>query len=185
MKYLRRFNEELTMDLIPIEYEKNVNGNDVKYSFSCEGFSWSIIFDYSEKTKIWSRNYDVDKRHYVAAGIGDYEFIQVSKNPLKIISAVTYITKKFIEEYSPECLNIFHINMKGEKSKIGKLNKRAKLNYSFLSKHINGYEFTYYSSKFLSDNLSSATVAVICKEGTLEKNTEFFETSKHHIKARI
>lgn len=190
MKYIKRFNEELSIDLVPVIYEKIIKDNDVKYLFNCEGLSWSVIFDYSEKSKHWSRNYDADKKHYVESGIDDYEFIQVSKNPLKIASAVTYITNEFIKEYSPNCLKIFHINMKDENCKIGNMNKRSKINYLYLSKHIVGYEFTYYSLTPFSrldeeSTKSSATIALICKEGETNEHNQHFISDKNYKKVNI
>ena len=185
MKYIKAFNEELSLDLMPIEFTKSVTGDEVRYRFHCEDFDWYVLFTWSSKSEKWSRDYDVERKHYVAANVSSYgDFMEVKKNPLKIASAVTYITQKFIEEYSPECIYIIHINMKRETCSITSMNKRAKLNYAFLSKYIKGYTFSYYALTFRDSLESGGTTAVICKNGKEEKYLDWYDMSTHHKKIK-
>lgn len=190
MKYIKSFNEELTFDLPQVEFTKKVDGNEVKYSFNCEDYDWYVLFTWSENGQKWTRDYDVEKKHYVVANIdSQMNFMQVAKNPLKIVSAVTYITQKFIEEYSPECITILHINMKSEKCTITQMNKRSRLNFTFLAKYIKGYTFHYYAfafsdSKDVVSNRSSGTLAVICRQGNEAKYLEFFDKSNNHVRIK-
>lgn len=189
MKYIKYFKEELTLELEPIEFTKKANDSDIRYYFNCLGYDWHVIFSFSEKSNRWTRDYDVDKKHYhshTSEYINDYmAFMQVSKSPIKIISAVTWITLEFIREYNPECISIFHINMKNEKCLLGQKNKRAKLNYLFLSKYLSGYSFNYYSVKsgpFSKSSDSFGTILVMCKYGKEDKYLEFYENSQVSVK---
>lgn len=183
MKYLKPFNEELSLDLQPVEYKKTQDGDEIKYHFHLENYDWYVLFTWSERGQKWSRDYDVAKKHYVAANLPQQSnFMQVSKNPLKIASAVTYITQKFIEEYSPKCITIFHINMNGEDCPIDKMNKRSRLNYTFLSKYISGYSLNYYALTWCDSKQSGGTIAVICKDGFEEEFLDWFDMSSHHKK---
>lgn len=182
MKYIKKFNEELSIDLTPIDFTKEKNGDVVKYKFTLDDFDWEVIFTWNERGKKWSRDYDVAKKHYVAANVSSDNFMQVGKSPLKIASAVTYITQKFIEEYSPKCISILHINMANEYCLITKMNKRSRLNFTFLSKYIKGYSFNYYAIKYRDSKESGGTVAVICKEGFEDEYLEWFDLSQHHSK---
>lgn len=184
MKYLKHFNEELSIDLQPIEYTKTQEFNKVKYNFSLEGYNWYVTFSSSDNNK-WTRDYDVVEQHYDDAKLSRSNFMQVGKNPLKIISAVTYITKQFIEDYSPKCITILHINMNDEYCTINKMNKRSVLNYRFLSKYIKGYSFNYYGLTYHNSERSSATTCVICKDGFKEEFLNWFDKSLHHKKIKI
>ena len=58
-----------------------------------------------------------------------------------------------------------HINTEHENPSIDSLNKRAKINYKFLSR-IDGYDIEYFSSKGFSDLRSSLFVwGVLYKDG--------------------
>lgn len=184
IKYLRLF-EELNFGLTPINFTKKVDSDRVEYFFNFEGFDWHVIFNHIGKSNKWTRDYDVDSKNYKSSFDYSSGFIQVGKNALKIISIISYITKKFIEEYSPECITIWHMNMKGEKCLISNMNKRSKINFNFLSKNITGYTFNYYSGIGYNKESSNSTFAVICKKGFEEKYLDFFNNSNNHKKIYI
>lgn len=177
MKYIKKFNEEFTFDIAPIEFTKSGDDEYVDYRFNCEGYDWLVSFSFNKEKNKWGRDYDIDEESSSIDG-----FKQVNKNPINIISGVTYITKMFIEEYSPDCISIYHLNMDKEKCRIGSMNKRSKINYSFLTKHINGYNLSYYSVLFGFDSFSNGTIALICKNG---KEEEYQLNSKMHIRISI
>lgn len=103
----------------------------ISYEFKIEDDIYDVHF------KIYGNNYY--QREYNLRRNRDFDL--VNKNPYLIVKTVSNITKKFIEDYSPDIIEIPHISDKN--SKKNEMNLRSKLNYRFL-KTIKSYKFDYF-----------------------------------------
>lgn len=133
MKYIKVFDNFSELLFTKSHEDKYV----VSYEFKIEDDIYDVHF------KIYENNYY--QREYNLRRNRDFDL--VNKNPYLIIKTVSNITKKFIEDYSPDIIEIPHISDKN--SKKNEMNMRAKLNYRYL-KNINGYKFDYFYYSRLS-----------------------------------
>ena len=84
---------------------------------------------------VWLREYDTAS--------GELEQINSGK-PREIIGCVTAITRDFISRLSPTAILILHIPMDNEHGESDYPNKRARINYSYLSR-IEGYSIRTFN----------------------------------------
>ncbi len=161
MKYLKSFFEELNLSNRNITFDKI---KEDSYEFITDDLTYRVDFKplHPSFTKLykscWSRQYDLKTNKEIG-------FHQSNKNPFKILSTVTEITKNFLEEKDVEVLIIMHTLMKDEVCTIDKLNKRAKINYQYL-KSISGYQFRYFNEPFFSGwEKSVCTNCIMFKSG--------------------
>lgn len=103
----------------------------ISYEFKIEDDIYDVHFKICENN-YYQREYNLRRNR---------DFDLVNKNPYLIVKTVSNITKKFIEDYSPDIIEIPHISDKN--SKKNEMNLRAKLNYRFL-KTIKDYKFDYF-----------------------------------------
>lgn len=105
---------------------------------------------------VWLREYDTAS--------GELEQLNSGK-PKEIISCVTAITKDFIERFNPNNVLILHIPMDNEQGDSPYPNKRARINYRYLSQ-IGGYSirmFNIFKHNYIY------TVTVMSKAGNTAK----------------
>jgi hypothetical protein len=130
MKYLKIFEAfDLNNKVI---YSKKELENLITYKTSINGIEFLISF--------YNKGIGVYERVYNSTQSTDFETFNNLAKP--IISTISYITNEFIKEYNPKVLEISHISTK-KKDKNGILysvenredilNKRARLNYHYLS----------------------------------------------------
>jgi hypothetical protein len=146
MKYLKLFEEFNIPDI-----DKRVKTDKVKYDFDFYGNLMFVTF-YKTNDNVYERTYGKAKGE---------SYSMMNKNPFELLTIITYITKMFIEEYNPDCIQILHINKQGEKISTEDINARAKLNKRFLSK-IPNYVLDYYSLPNI-DNYSDLTIVQLRK----------------------
>lgn len=134
MKHIKTINE--LFDNEGIEYNLvSATNNFVTYQFESDNKSFKCIFTNCEKD-VWERDYSEDYNHRE----------QININPYKIISTITNITIDFINSHKPKFIIINHLPMIGEKLLKNDKNKRAKVNYNFLSKNLPiNYKLYYYN----------------------------------------
>ena len=148
MKYIKFFEN---LDIFKKTYEDNYV---VSYSFSFEELIFDVHFTKFKyrRPKDFSKylclnDYNIYNREYNVRSNDSFKLINKNR-PFKIISIVTEITKKFIDEYNPDVIKIYHIDNNLENSeKSYDLNNRAKLNYRYL-KNIKNYKLEYYNTKY-------------------------------------
>lgn len=123
MKHLKRINE--LFDSSSLEYKLALEKDDY-YVYEFEIDDYMVECDFSNLSEeIWEREYNIN---------GRYD-LQVN-NPYKIVSTVTDITINFINLVKPDAILIKHLPMDVENVKDGKKNKRATINYQYLSKRL-------------------------------------------------
>ena len=158
MKYLKSFFEELDLSNRNITFDKIKEGS---YEFTTDDLTYRVDFiPYltEEYKSCWARQYDLKTNKEIG-------FYQSNKNPFKILSTVTEITKDFLEEKDVEVLIIMHALMENEVCPIDKLNKRARINYQYL-KSISGYQFRYFNEPFFTGwEKSVSTNCIMFKPG--------------------
>ena len=130
MKYLKIFEAFDLPD--KVIYNKKELKNLIIYKTSIKGIEFLISF-YNKDIGVYERVYNTTQSTYFET------FNNLAK---QIISIISYITNEFIKEYNPKVLEISHISSK-KKDKNGVihsiedrediLNKRARLNYYYLS----------------------------------------------------
>jgi hypothetical protein len=157
MKYLKSFFEELDLSNRNITFDKI---KEDSYEFTTDELTYKVDFIPSftkEYKSCWSRQYDLKANREIG-------FHQSNKNPFKILSTVTEITKDFLKEKDVEVLIIMHTLMENENCPIDKLNKRAKINYQYL-KAIDEYQIKYFNQPFfLSGDKSVCTNCIMFKK---------------------
>lgn len=133
MKYLKRINE--LFDTSHLEY-KLVSKSENYYTYEFDIEDREIICEFKNCDKgIWERVYSVNGRFNV-----------LINNPFKVVSTITEITMDFIRKENPEAIVIIHIPIDGEIIKGREKNKRARINYKFLSKSLpSEYQLYYFN----------------------------------------
>lgn len=126
MKYLKRFNEELTSNLIPCEYELKKQDNLISYLFKFGGYNFILGFSKytgqkSEECSIWSRNFETRESEFDSLNISN-------TSALKIYGMISYLTEIFIEDYNPDIIEILHTT-----------ESRFRINKIFINKIGNDY----------------------------------------------
>ncbi len=157
MIYLKKF-EELVTNNRNIDFTRI---SDDRYEFTTDDLTYVVDFTnafINEYKSCWSRQYDIK-------GNKEIGYHQSNRNPYKIISTVTEITKDFLEEKDVEVLMILHVLMEREVCSIDKLNKRAKINYQYL-KSIDNYQLRYFNlPSSIHQNESVSTNCIMFKSG--------------------
>lgn len=154
MKFIKTY-EELTFTQNDTTFKRI---GDTKYTTIVDDIEYKVSFDKAfidYYNSCWTREYDIKNK--------DIGFSQVNKNPLKIVNAITNVTKDFLKEKSVEVLIIQHVNMKGENNIKG-INKRAKIN-SYYLKQLDGYNVQYLDMISSYSNNSVSTMCLLYKHG--------------------
>lgn len=149
MKYLKLFEE--------IDFTLDKNKFVYIYRFNVDELKFYVRFLASVKNKVYILRYNEDtEEDKFRTGYGKKE---------KILSSVTEIIKKFIEEAKPNCIVIPNIAMSFEEGELEGLNKRAQMNYEYL-KNISGYYLEYYNTLYNYGNIQKTlTYCFLIKEG--------------------
>lgn len=161
MNHIKTYNEvkltleEINIELIPIEYKKDISSKKITYSFSIYDFNFSVVFNkyyfieekemyyfssYKDDEKIeicdyWTRDFHTSEK--------DFDTLNISNiSAIKIFGIVNKIMNDFINDYNPSILQIMHIS-----------ESRYKINSLFLDKlDIESYSFMKIENKKLPNN---------------------------------